>query len=374
MAALNRKRGVNTAANFWKSVSRMLNVGIVGIGFMGWIHYLAYQQVRGVRVAAICTRDRKKLAGDWRGIKGNFGPPGEKVDLSGVKTYDKFDAMLADPGLDVIDICLPAKLHCESAVAAFQAGKHVFCEKPITLVPGDAKKMLRAATVAKRQLLIGHVLPFLPEYAYLLAAVHHGKYGNLLGGHFRRVIADPKWLPDYYNPDATGGPLVDLHIHDAHFIRLLFGQPRAVFSRGRMHGGSSKSPVVEYVETQFIYDDPTQVVSAAGGVIQQQGRAFQQAFEIHFEKATLAYDFAVLDGQPHVAMPLTVLDGSGKVRQPQLGSSDPTAGFVAEVQEMVRSIGRGEPSPILSGQLAADALRICHMETESVQAGKLIRV
>ncbi len=73
-------------------------------------------------------------------------------------------------------------------------------------------------------------------------------------------------------------------------------------------------------------------------------------------------------------MPLTVLDGSGKVRQPQLGSSDPTAGFVAEVQEMVRSIDRGEPSPILSGRLAADALRICHMETESVQAGKLIRV
>jgi predicted dehydrogenase len=374
MAALNRKRGVKTAANFWKSVSPMLNVGIVGIGFMGWIHYLAYQQVRGVRVAAICTRDRKKLAGDWRGIKGNFGPPGAKVDLSGVKTYDNFDAMLADPELDVIDICLPAKLHCDSAVAAFQAGKHVFCEKPIALAPGDAKKMLRAAAVAKRQLLIGHVLPFLPEYAYVLAAVHRGKYGKLLGGHFRRVIADPKWIPDYYNPDATGGPLVDLHIHDAHFIRLLFGQPRAVFSRGRMHGANSKSPTVEYVETQFISDDPTQVVSAAGGVIEQQGRAFQQAFEIHFEKATLAYDFAVLDGQPHVAMPLSVLEGSGKVRQPRLGSSDPTAGFVAEVQEMVRSIDRGEPSPILSGQLAADALRICHMETKSVRTGKLVRV
>jgi predicted dehydrogenase len=352
----------------------MLNVGIVGIGFMGWIHYLAYRQVRGVRVAAICTRDRKKLSGDWRGIKGNFGPPGAKVDLSGVKTYDNFDALLADPNLDVIDICLPAKLHCDSAVAAFQAGKHVFCEKPIALAPGDAKKMLRAAAAAKRQLLIGHVLPFLPEYAYVLAAVNSRKYGKLLGGHFRRAIADPKWLSDYYNPDITGGPLVDLQIHDAHFIRLLFGQPRAVFSRGRMHSSSEKRPVVEYVETQFICEDPTQVVSAAGGVIQQQGRAFRQAFEMHFEKATLAYDFAVLDGQPHVAMPLTVLDGSGQVRRPRLGSSDPTAGFVAEVQEMVRSIDRGEPSPILSGQLAADALRLCQKQTESVRAGKLVRV
>jgi predicted dehydrogenase len=352
----------------------MLNVGIVGIGFMGWIHYLAYQQVRGVRVAAICTRDRKKQAGDWRGIKGNFGPPGAKVDLSGVKAFNSFDAMLADPNLDVIDICLPAKLHCKSTVAAFQAGKHVFCEKPIALTPDDAKKMLRAAAAAKRQLLIGHVLPFLSEFAYVLAAVNSGKYGKLLGGHFRRVIADPKWIPDYYDPDATGGPLVDLQIHDAHFIRLLFGQPRAVFSRGRMHGDGSKSSVVEYVETQFICENPTQVVSAAGGVIEQQGRSFQQAFEIHFEKATLAYDFAVLDGRPHVATPLTVLDRGGKIYQPCLGSSDPTAGFVAEVQEMVRSIGRGEPSPILNGQLAADALRLCRQQSESVREGKLVRV
>ena len=54
----------------------MVRVGIVGIGFMGMIHYLAYKNVPGAKVAAICTRDKKKLAGDWRGIKGNFGSPG----------------------------------------------------------------------------------------------------------------------------------------------------------------------------------------------------------------------------------------------------------------------------------------------------------
>ena len=65
----------------------MLKVGIVGIGFMGMIHYLAYQQVRGAKVTAIATRDKKKLAGDWRGIKGNFGPPGTQMDLRGVRGY-----------------------------------------------------------------------------------------------------------------------------------------------------------------------------------------------------------------------------------------------------------------------------------------------
>ena len=71
----------------------MLQVGIVGIGFMGMIHFLAYQRVPGVRVAAIYSRDARKLAGDWRSIKGNFGPPGRKMDLTGIRRYEKLDDM-----------------------------------------------------------------------------------------------------------------------------------------------------------------------------------------------------------------------------------------------------------------------------------------
>ena len=54
----------------------MIRVGIAGIGFMGMTHYLAYQKIRGVKVAALCEQDAKRLAGDWRSIKGNFGPAG----------------------------------------------------------------------------------------------------------------------------------------------------------------------------------------------------------------------------------------------------------------------------------------------------------
>src|SRR5688500_8925997 len=111
----------------------MVRVGIVGIGFMGMIHYLAYQKVRGARVEAICARDPKKRAGDWRGIQGNFGPPGGQMDLRGVAAYAELDEMLADPAIDLVDLCLPPALHAEAAVAAFKAGKHVLCEKPIAL-------------------------------------------------------------------------------------------------------------------------------------------------------------------------------------------------------------------------------------------------
>src|SRR5215467_3197401 len=127
----------------------MLQVGIVGIGFMGMIHFLAYQRVPGVRIAAISSRDARKLAGDWRSIKGNFGPAGRKMDLTGIRRFDKFDDMLADKQLDLIDVCLPARLHRAATVAALKSGKHVLCEKPIALTVRDAKAMVQAAAESR---------------------------------------------------------------------------------------------------------------------------------------------------------------------------------------------------------------------------------
>ena len=64
-------------------------------------------------MAAICTRDKRRLAGDWRGIQGNFGPPGEQVDLSGIAAYDNLDDLLRDERIDVVDITLPTYLHAD---------------------------------------------------------------------------------------------------------------------------------------------------------------------------------------------------------------------------------------------------------------------
>lgn len=340
----------------------MINVGIAGIGFMGWIHWLAYRDVENVQVAAICTRDEKKRAGDWTGIKGNFGPPGEQVDLSGVRTYADIDDLLADPDIQLIDVCLPPDLHVGTAVAALQAGKHVFCEKPLALTPADCDTMTAAADKAGKQLLAGHVLPFLPEYAWALNTIQSGTYGRAIGGSFKRVISDPLWLKDFYDPRKVGGPLVDLHVHDAHFIRLLFGMPSSVCSQGRMRG-----EVVEYCNTLFQFDDPALAVHAQSGVINQQGRAFTHAFEIHLERATLLFDFAVIGDQPRTLMPLTVLDADGGASQPQLPEGDPMhAAFMAEINEVLQSVTSNSPSQLLGGNLARDAIVLCQKQTESV--------
>ncbi len=349
----------------------MLRVGIVGVGFMGMIHYLAYQRASGAKVTAICSRDAKKLAGDWRDIQGNFGPRGEMMDLSGIAKYDNYQGMLEDKDIDVIDICLPPNLHAEFAVQALEAGKHVFCEKPMALTAQDCEDMVAAARKAGKQVLVGHVLPFFPEYAKAREIIASGQYGKLLGGHFKRVISDPLWLKDFYDPDKVGGPLVDLHVHDAHFLRMLFGMPCSVVSQGRMRG-----EVVEYCHTLFSFDDLQLVVSAASGVIHQQGRGFTHGFEIHLERATLLYDFAVIDGKPELAMPLTVLtsDETNNVLRPELGAGDEITAFQAEIEEMARSIESGQPSAILGGELARDAIILCHKQSESVKSGKPVSI
>ena len=346
----------------------MLKVGIACIGFMGWIHYLAYRNVRGTRVVAICSRDRKKLAGDWRGIQGNFGPPGEKISLRGITAYQDLDELLADPEIDLIDNCLPPHLHAELTIRALRAGKHVFVEKPMALTTSDCKRMVAAAQKAGRQVLVGHVLPFFPEYQRAGKLIDSGKYGKLIGGSFLRVISDPLWLPDFYDPDRVGGPLVDLHVHDAHLIRMLFGMPVSLSSYGRMRGD-----VVEYCNTAFKFEDPSLVVTATSGVINQQGRGFTHGFEIHLERATLHYEFAAF-GDGEELMPLKLVNDKGKVIRPKLGEVGPTTAFEGEIKEVVQSIRSGKPSSILSGDLARDAVVLCHKQTDSVVKGRPVRV
>ena len=79
----------------------MIRIGVVGIGFMGMIHFLAAKNLRGAKVTAIANRDAKKRAGDWTMIQGNFGPRGGQEDLSGIQTFASTEELIASPDIEL---------------------------------------------------------------------------------------------------------------------------------------------------------------------------------------------------------------------------------------------------------------------------------
>ncbi|MBY0525912.1 MAG: Gfo/Idh/MocA family oxidoreductase [Gemmataceae bacterium] len=340
----------------------MVRIGLVGIGFMGWIHWLGAQKLRGGRIAAICSRDAKKRAGDWRGIRGNFGPPGAQVDLAGVKAHETLDQLLADPDIDLVDVCNPTQQHPETAIRALKAGKHVLVEKAISLDPADADAMVQAAKQAGKLLMVAHVLPFVPEFAFAANAIRSGKFGKLQAAHFERIISKPDWSSEIGDASKTGGPAVDLHIHDTHFIGLVCGVPGHVFSTGVV-----EKDTVVHLTTQYLYGPGGPPVTCSSGALAQSGRPFIHAFEIFLERATLLYRLG--------ATPLTVLTADGKSEQPPLeGGADPVNAFTTEIQTAVDGVVAGKEPDLLSGKLARDALVLCYKECESVKSGKLVAV
>src|SRR5207247_11380004 len=139
-------------------------------------------------------------------------------------------------------------------------------EKAISLSPPDADAMLAAAKSAGKLLMVAHVLPFFPEFKFAAEAIRGGQYGKVVAAHFKRVIAKPDWSADIGDAAKTGGPAVDLHIHDTHFIGLLCGVPDSVFSTGVMEAGA-----VSYLTTQYLYSHGGPAVTCSSGALAMNG-------------------------------------------------------------------------------------------------------
>lgn len=349
----------------------MVGIGLIGVGFMGMTHFEAARKLKEARVVALSTRSEKKLAGDWSDIQGNFGPRGSSdVDLSGVSRYADYHDLLADSSVDLVDICLPTDRHEEVTLEALAAGKHVLVEKPISIELEAADRMVAAAERAGRLLMVAQVLPFFPEFRWVRECVESGKHGRLLAASFRRVIAPPQWSDEMSDFRKLGGWGIDLHIHDNHYISLLCGVPREVFSRGLLKDG-----LVNHVSTQYVYDDPDLTVSCVSGGIAASGLKFASSFELFLERATLQYDAGTYGDEWVVNRPLTLITDDGEISTPAPGGGGEWySAFTDELQAAVDGVSSGEAPPVLSGQLARDALKLCHAEAESIRTGRAMPV
>jgi predicted dehydrogenase len=335
----------------------MVRVGIAGIGFMGVTHYKALQQVEGARVSAIFTRNPKKLAGDWRDVRGNFGEGGGMEDLTGIKRHDTLEVLLSDPEVDLVDVCLPTDMHKPAALAALAAGKHVLVEKPIALTAEDADEMIAAAKRAGRQLMVGQVLRFFPEFAFIRECRDRGEFGDLLAAHFKRVISRPNWSDENWFADVerTGGAVVDLHIHDSDFVQHLLGLPDEVSATGV----TAPDGQVDYLVTQYRYRGRNRCITAASGNLGMPGLLFEHGYDVYFERATLRYNSGRGEG-----VELFTSDG-----EKQLAEINEPDAFVSELTTAVTAVRTGDGGS-LSASSARDSLRLVLAEAESVRTGR----
>lgn len=347
----------------------MTRIGIVGLGFMGYTHFEGARDISGGKVTAFATRNTAKLSGDWTSIQGNFGPPGGQVDVSDLKCYSDYKELLADPDIDLVDVCLPTDKHFDVVMESLAAGKPTLVEKPISVDPEQAKQMVAAADKAGVPLLVAHVLPFFPEFSFAAKAIQSKEFGKLKAGHFKRVICPPDWSNDMSDFRKLGGWGIDLHIHDNHFIAHACGKPDAVFSTGLLQDG-----FVNHVHTSYVYGSDGPAISAVSGGIAAKGLAFGHGFELYFEDATLLFDAGTYGGEWVVNRPLSLVASDGSVSAVDLPEGDKwCAAFTQELQVAVNHL-QGQPAGPLSSNLALDALNICYAEAKSIQDGTIVPV
>ena len=336
-----------------------VRVGIIGIGFMGRMHFETYRGMKGVRVAAICDIDPKKRSGDWSGIVGNIGAAGKRTDLTGVEVHSSAYRMIADPEIDVIDITLPTYLHSRYAIRALRAGKHVVCEKPIAINSREAARMVKAARISGKRLFIGHCIRFWPHYAVARQIVRSGRLGRVISACFRRFSSTPTWSWRNWlqNPLKSGLCALDMHIHDADFVLYCLGRPKTVCS----HAAGMSQGRLDHILTSYGYGKG-RLVTAEGGWEYAAAFPFTMAFSIAMEKGTLVLG-------PDMVLKLCRKGGGSEDLKVPAGD-----GYSLELAHFIQCIVKGRPSDVVSPESALQSLRLVEHEVRSAKTGKVVPV
>jgi len=341
----------------------MVGVGLIGVGFMGGMHFRQYEQLNDrARIAAICDTELDRRAGDWSKVGGNIGDPqANKRDLKGIAQYEDYKQLIADPNVQLVDVCVPTYLHSEIASAALKSGKHVLSEKPMALTVEECDEMLALAAKSPGMFMIGQCVRFWPECAWLKKAIGDKRYGALKALHLRRQAATPDyslhdWLLD---PKLSGGAILDLHVHDTDFALYLLGKPKTVTAQAYQRVPDS----YDRVHTLWHYG-PELVVQIEGAWDLPSAFGFNMGYTAVFEEAAAIMDM-------NTGKPLTVYKQDGSTETPQVEGKD---GYFNEIAYLLDCIERGETPSISTPDQSREAVVLALAEKQSAQSGKTVAV
>lgn len=253
---------------------RPLRIAVIGCGSFGAQMARLMASLPGFEIAALCDPEAEKA----ERLAEDFGAP----------VYTRLAECLANRASDVAAIFTPNFLHCEQAVEAAAAGRHIFCEKPMAMNVDQCYRMMEAADTAGVKLMVGHKRRLRPQYACMADLVRSLRFGRIMAvnvtGFFHRE-AESWWR----RRDMGGGLLPYAGVHDIDFLRHLCGEAASVYAR---------TPVKMNHHTD--YEDAISVLIhfETGPVASLQVSpysplyTFRQAFGVHIvlERGAIVYD------------------------------------------------------------------------------------
>lgn len=291
-------------------MAKTLNVSILGYGMMGTVRAVAYEAVS--RYYTDCPIKPVLYQAFTLPVEA------EAAKESGWDAKSDLDAVITDPGCDYVDVCLPNAMHYDAVMKAIGAGKHVFCEKPLSVTVDEAREMMTAAE-AKPELLnaVNFIYRRCPSNVYARQLVKENKFGKLLEA---RSYYNQSWggpdTPYSWRFGKAGGTLGDLGSHALDMLYYVTGMrpielcamqhthiterrdPKTVGSdlAARMNRGAG-GPQGEMVKVET--DDATRIMyTLPGGAIgslectrNAWGTENTHGYELYFENGAIAWNY-----------------------------------------------------------------------------------
>ena len=218
-------------------------VGLIGIGgICKGAHLEAYLKDDRVEVVALCDIIEERA----QYLKDNYFPDAD--------VYTDYNELLKDESIDSVDICTPNYLHSIIAVAAFEAGKHVFCEKPDAVNVEEVLRMNAAAEKAGKTLMIMRNNRFVDASKYAKKYIEKGEMGEIYCGRCgwqrrRGIPGKGGWFTT--KAQSGGGPLIDLGVHLIDLSIWLMGNPTPVAVSGNTYCKFADNDSSDSVNSDF---------------------------------------------------------------------------------------------------------------------------
>jgi predicted dehydrogenase len=313
---------------------------VLGAGFMGGTHARALATIDRATVVTIYAQSPER------------GRP--LADELGATFTQSIDEVLADPGIDALDICLPTPWHREMTERAIAAGKHVLLEKPIALTQEDADALVALAAATDRVFMVAHVLRFWPEYARLHALTASGDYGDPISALAYRRQAYPAWSSLFSNAELTGGAVIDMLVHDFDALNWVLGEPVAVSARGIKHptyGGYDQAQVlIEYANGRSAIVD--------GGMMMPDTYPFTSSLQVLLERGALEYHFQAGGRSVEMGQGTNQLVRYPAEGAPEIVRCDQVDAYAAELHYFIECIRHGKPADRATPSDARLALKV----------------